>query len=63
MFVLTGQRKVTLHNKTIKHHSSPSKFVEMVILLTCIQQVKLGQDSVVTISTCYGKNGPGIEFQ
>lgn len=47
----------------IKHRSSPSKFVETVMLLTCIQHVKLGQDSVVTISTCYGKNSRGIKFQ
>ena len=60
MFALRGQRAVPLHNK---HQPPPSKFVEMVILLTCIQQVKLGQDSVVTISTCYGKNSPEIKSQ
>lgn len=63
MFVLRGQRAVQLHNKMFKHHSSPSKFVEMVMLLTCIQQVKMGQDSVVTVATCYKKNSLGIESQ
>ena len=53
MFVLRGQRAVQLHNKMFKHHSSPSKFVEMVMLLTCIQQVKIGQDSTVTVATRY----------
>ena len=52
-----------LHNKTLKHHSSPSKSVELVILLTCIQQVKLGWDTVVTISTCCRKDSPSIESQ
>jgi hypothetical protein len=51
MFVLRGQRAVQLHSKMINHDSSSSKFVETVILLTCIQEVKVGQGSVVGIAT------------
>jgi hypothetical protein len=43
MFVLRGQRAVQLHNTLVTHHSSPRKYVAMVVLLTCIQQVKMGQ--------------------
>ena len=52
-----------LHSKTIKHHSSPSKSVETVILLTCIQLVKMGQGSIVIIATRYRKDSPGIKSQ
>jgi len=63
MFVLRGQRAVQLRYQMIKHHSSPSKSVETIILLTCIQQVKMGRNSVVIIATRYGKDSPEIKSQ
>jgi hypothetical protein len=42
MFLLRGQRAVQLHNTMVTHNSSARKYVAMAILLTCIQQVKMG---------------------